>query len=242
MKYLFYISICFLWFFSACNEYPPIETGLPQLIGHLKGTVIDSITQNPISGAEIFVVYNGLGMKNESEKTIRTKTDQKGNFLIKNLPNEVLISVKKKGFKPTFLSHLISPKDTSIDIPLNGMPSIFKQFINKLDLKYASNDSSIVILEIRDLYNENKEGKANAFVHFYDLETNVNMGAVELEASFETPTYTTLRGIISANMFPKPNLETPSHYGYYYEIIDPDKIKTDYGLKQEDNLGTLQIY
>ncbi len=68
------------------------------------------------------------------------------------------------------------------------------------------------------------------------------MGALELETSFKTATFTTLRGIISANMFPKPKPGIVSQIGYYYEIIDPDKTKVEYGLEEEDTLKTIRIF
>lgn len=215
----------------------------PNFTNRISGIVIDSLSRLPISEATIFVTYTHLGTTTEEEEVQIIKTDTDGTFTLYTSWDEVFIQIQKKGFATVSASQVVNDiKEVKNSLfVLSGRSEVYTEFIENPTLRYESNEVSQVIIEVRDLYNENKQNGTQAFVHFYDIESQLNVGAVELIQKSATPTFTMLKSQISANMFPAPQKGQTVEYGYYYEIKDPDENITEYGLEEKEMLGKLRI-
>lgn len=215
----------------------------PHFTNRIKGIVIDSLSHLPISEATVSITYTHLGSTTEKEEVQIIKTDADGTFTLYTSWNEVFIQIQKKGFATLSTSQLVNDiKEVKNSLfVLTGRPEVYTEFIENPTLLYQSNDATQVIIEVRDLYNENKQKGTQAFVHFYDLESQLNVGAVELIQKMATPSFTMLKSQISANMFPIPQEGQTVEYGYYYEVKDPDENITEYGLQEKEILGKIKI-
>lgn len=213
------------------------------LEGNVSGIIYDSLTKKPIAGAIITATFILPNSSSGEEATASFETTNNGSYFLKDLWDEVLIQVKKDGFETVAFSLTIGQEVSKkpFNIALKGLPVVFGEFITHQLLNYEANDTTEVILEIRDIYNENSGG-AEAYVFFYEIESDLNVGAVQLESMFQSRTFTTLGTKITADMFPKPPAGKTIDYSYYYEISDPDDNIVDYGLAEEEVLDTIRVF
>ena len=212
------------------------------LQGTIAGTIRDSLTSIPLQDVVVTADYiipdDNTGTR--QELIFNTATD--GTYILKDVWDEVFVKVEKPGFKTQAFTLVIDSKtkDKPFDITLIGMPGMVAEAVSDHELDYAANDTAIVHVEIRDLYNDNTSGEYQAYILFYEINSDLNVCVRQLSRKFPSQTFITLVDTLTANCFPDPK-GVPTQYSYYYEIIDPDGNFIVYGLDFED-LDTLTVF
>jgi len=243
MKYTFIFPIAFFSLIIlsiGCRQTVnfldvPIE-------GNVAGTVYDSLTKKPVSGAIVSATFTLPDGTTGTQTTRTVTTTMDGSFFIKDVWDELLITVNKSGFEDLSFTRSvdIDSDNTHLNIPLKGFPVVFGEFIRDLSLDFEANDTTSLTFELRDIFNENP-GPATASVFFYEIESDLNVAAKDLDVLFDSQSFTTFTTQVTADMFPDPK-GSPVEYGYYYEYTDPDGNTLDYGLAEEEILDTLTIF
>lgn len=210
--------------------------------GNIAGIVRDSLTKRPIPGAEVVAEYVRPN-DNEGQKITKSvATTNDGSFIIKDVWDEVLISVRKDRFEPVSFTSTVDldTDNTHFDIVVKGLPVVYGEFIDEKSFDYQANDSSKLILELRDLYND-VPGDFLASVFFYGIESDLNVAQIDLDTRFKSQSFVTMGTVVAAEIFPDPK-GVPTKYSYYYEYTDPDGNTLDYGLAEEEILDTLIVF
>lgn len=211
--------------------------------GDLRGTIRDSLSGQPISGALITADFILPNSSVGEPRTASFETTMNGTYLLKGIWDEAFVRVEKPGFESVAFSISMSKeiRENDFNITMKGLPVVYGEFIENLGLNYTTNDSSKVVLEIRDLYNDNADEEFIANLFFYSLESDLNVLALQMFIVFRSQTFGTMNTTLSAQMFPEAEPGTVQEYSYYYEISDPDGNLIDYGLQGEETLDTVRI-
>ena len=226
--------------FGSCEKIK--ETLDVPLHGTITGTIRDSLTGFPLHDVVVTADYIIPDNDNGEHRKLVFETATDGTYILKDVWDEVFVKVEKPGFQSQAFTLEIGHEltDKPFDITMIGMPGVVAELVTDLDLEYAANDSAIVHIEIRDLYNDNTSGEYKAYIFFYEIHSDLNLCALELTRKFPGQTFVTMAGTLSASCFPDPQ-GVPTQYSYYYEIVDPDGHFIEYGLDTE-GLDTLTVH
>ncbi len=130
MKKIFFLSLAIIFTFTQKHFGQ----------NKITGQVIDKATNQPISGASIYV----------SQLKVGSFSDKNGNYLIEKLPNgNYLLEISHIGFKSQTKNILINGNNISVDFPLNESPTELNEvIITAVTRSTEINKSPVIITAI----------------------------------------------------------------------------------------------
>lgn len=187
-----------------------------------KGTISGIVTDNngtPLTGITVSATYDELGQtpgQAPFPRTETTQTDHTGYFQLKDLWDEVLLTVQVPGFLPvTRRFELQDDNKVDIDLQLQGSPTVTAVSLSKPTISMSTPDSVTVSLEARDVYNQSSlPYQCNVLLVNGSQVTVAIVPASLLNQGFE---HYLFEGLILSE-----NITSGGNHSIVVEVQDPD--------------------
>ena len=171
-----FLLLSMIVFCSACDEilFYPIE-------GNIDGIVTDN-NNTPVFDANVTLTYTSSG----TETTKSTNTNNNGEYFFEEIPvGSIEVEVTKQGLsicrKNTKLEK--DARNATVHCELEGSPIFMGLYLEKETLSKSAQDTTSVLIQAEDLFDENEFEAHEAALIFHNAEdVIVWIENIEMEA------------------------------------------------------------